>query len=162
MLSYNGSNEHSWDGSPLTRPVWLSTLPSLLEDDKSIRDLFEKGWVVSSSGKVVVQSAIHARYISVFPEIFFEWEEPAPPFSPGVYELRRMKLMKTLNEWYASKSAGELPPFTLSFYDPATPSTVPKTWAERCSDNANLLDESLTDAEKLRFTISLSRGSFGN
>ena len=43
VLSYNGSNEHSWDGSPLTRPVWLSTLPSLLDHDKSIRDLFEKG-----------------------------------------------------------------------------------------------------------------------
>ena len=145
---------NSWDGSPLTRPVWLSTLPSLLDNDKSIRDLFEKGWVVSSSGKVAVQSAIHARYISTFPEIFFEWEEPAPPFTPGSYEIRRLKLMKTLDDWYASKSAGESPPFTLSFYDPAIPTTVPKPWADRCKDDAKLLDDTLTDAEKLRFIIS--------
>ena len=52
------------------------------------------------------------------------------------------------------KSAGEPPPFTLSFYDPSTPSTKPATFAERLAASTALSSEALSDTEKLRFVIA--------
>ena len=119
VISDRSDKEFIWDGNPLTRPVWLVTLPAHLEEDKSIRDLFEKGWVLTGNGRVAVQSAAHARYISLFPGIFFDWDRPAPLFSVDAYEARRAELMDTLDKWHKSKSSGEAAPFSLSFYDPA-------------------------------------------
>ena len=141
IISDTSAKDIEWDGNPLTRPVWLSTLPTLLEEDKSIRDFFEKGWVLTSSGKVAVEFAIHARYISLFPDTFFEWEDPAPTFNVAVYELRRAQLMDTLDKWHAAKSAGEFQPFSLSFYDPSNPSAKPKSYDEVHEDNKTEYDK---------------------
>ena len=155
VISDTSDKQFEWDGNPLTRPVWLSTIPAHLEDDKTIRDLFEKGWVLMSNGRVAVESAIHARYISLFPNVFFEWDNPAPPFSPANYELRRLKLMKDLDDWYANRSPGERPPYTLSFYDPAIPSVKPLSFIEERDKDTTTFDcKDLSEAEKLRFIIS--------
>ena len=116
VISDTSVKTFEWDGNPLTRPVWLSTLPAQLQEDKTIRDLFEKSWVLTSSGKVAVESATHARYISLYPDLFFEWDDPAPPFNEDLYEARRLSIMQILDKWYASKSSGEVPPFTKGTY----------------------------------------------
>ena len=42
-----------WDGSPLTRGIWLHLLAETLQENKSTRELCERGWVLSH-GKVAV------------------------------------------------------------------------------------------------------------
>ena len=121
-----------------------------------MRELIEHGWVTTSNGKVAVHSAIHARYISVFPEVFFDWEWPSPTtFDESKYETRRLHLMSLLDTWHAASTTGEAPPFQLGIYDPANkPGSTPVTFATfLASDKANA-DPKLTDDEKLRFTIA--------
>ena len=111
--------------------------------------------MLTSSGKVAVESATHARYISLYPDLFFEWDDPAPPFNEDLYEARRLSIMQILDKWHASKSIGEVPPFTVSFYDPSTPTSKPNAFAAIRDSDKDLYSKSdLSDAEKLRFNIS--------
>ena len=124
VISDSSDTSYTWDGSPLTKTVWLQFLQTPLEKDKAVQSLCERGWVISQ-GKVAVENATHARYLVHFPDIFFDWDAPAPPFSIAAYEARRLDLMKALDAWHANRSEGEAPPFTLSFYDPSKPADKP-------------------------------------
>ena len=156
VISDNSTDtEFFWDGSPLTKHVWLQFLQNVLEEDKSIQSLFERGWVLSQ-GKVAVESAMHARYLISFPDIFFDWTSPAPPFSAKEYEERRIELMRILDAWHSTRNADESPPFTLSFYDPSKPSDIPPSFDAiiKAEKEESKKLPALNDSEKLRFTIS--------
>jgi hypothetical protein len=156
----NDSSKISWDTTPMSETMWLVALPRLLRQTKPIRELFEFGWVLVQS-KTAVQSALHARYLSKYPDVSFEWTHPAPPFSIAAYEARRSQMISENDRWYALN--GDVapedaePPHHLASYilikdrpDDYDPNTIAETATELgLSDAAEL-----TDAEKLRFVIS--------
>ena len=127
VISDMTDTSFTWDGSPLTKTVWLQFLQSSLEEDKNILSLLERGWVLSQ-GKVAVENATHARYLVHFPDIFFDWDAPAPAFTIIAYEARRIALMQALDTWYATRAEGEVAHFKLNCYDPSTPEPKPPTF----------------------------------
>ena len=155
VISDSSDTSYTWDGSPLTKTVWLQFLQTPLEKDKAVQSLCERGWVISQ-GKVAVENATHARYLVHFPDIFFDWDAPAPPFSVAAYEARRLDLMKALDAWHVNRSEGEAPPFTLSFYDPSKPSDKPPTFLTLMKKDKDdpPWSSTLDDSEKLRFSIA--------
>ena len=62
--------------------------------------------------------------------------------------------MNKLDAWHTSKSSGEPPPYTLSFYDPSMPSTKPLAFAALVTADAEMAKPALNDTEKLRFVIA--------
>ena len=155
VISDMTDTSFTWDGSPLTKTVWLQFLQSSLEEDKNILSLLERGWVLSQ-GKVAVENATHARYLVHFSEIFFDWDAPAPAFTIEAYEARRIALMQSLDTWYASRAEGEVAPFKLNCYDPSKPDPKPSTFLTLMKKGKDdpPWSPALDDSEKLRFSIS--------
>ena len=158
-LSDNTDTKDSlkWDTSPLTKMVWLNSLVRILQADKAVRELFDFGWVLIQS-KTAVISVTQAKYLVQHPDVFFDASSPAPPFSIIAYETRRHELIAILDAWHASAAEGEEPPFHLQSYLPVnsrpteySSTPVSTLTAMGIAEDAQA---SLTDAEKLRFTIS--------
>ena len=158
-LSDNTDTKDSlrWDTSPLTKMVWLNSLVRILQAHKAVRELFDFGWVLIQS-KTAVNSVTQAKYLVQHPDVLFDSSSLAPPFSILAYETRRHELIAILDKWHASAAEGEEAPFHLQSYIPVNrrptdySSTAVSTLAAMGIDEAAAA--TLTDAEKLRFTIS--------
>ena len=123
LSEHTDPSKISWDTSPMSEMMWLMALPRLLQTHKSIRELVEFGWVLINS-KTAVESLLHARYLTMFPDITFDYAFPAPTFSVPAYEAQRGRMIKELDRWHARQatpatadpSGTAQPPFHLQSY----------------------------------------------